>query len=246
MKASIPAGLAISEDLRLLSYLKVKYQAGYFNKGDLSTLARRYGKDLRTLKSLLNNLLKSALIGEDTEAYYLRSWKFITGSQQFNQQSFKATLSDIRDKGIFEAKLFSAKITSIQKTFRRGGRVREQGFTHQSPSTGLLSKMCKISQGKVSELKRKAVAQGFIKVEKLLHDHGPGTVQTAMILSREMPGIFLKEGRLKRRQTDQITSAIETFRIKNRRVRVRSGINKTLKIGSKTMLLKTDNPIGRL
>lgn len=227
--ASIPAGLAIREDLRLLTFLKAKYQPGFILKSDLSTLARHFGKDIRTINKLLSDLVKSALIGQDQKAYYLRSWRFITGRLQMNLQAFKATIAEIRDKDLFESKLLAAKVTSLQKTFRRRKEkapVSEWGFTHQRASSGILSKVCQVSNGKISNLKRKAVRKGFITVEKSLEDYGPGTAESARILSREMPGVFLKEGRLKRRQTDQITSNIETFRIRNRRSRVRSGNSK--------------------
>lgn len=187
-------------------------------KSEVKKLARRYGKDKRTLDKYLNSLIKAGLIGECSRAFYFRSWKFITGKQNFNLQSFKASLTEISNKKIFEGLLFGAKVTSIGKAIRRG-RVRERGCTNQSPSSGFLAKACKVSQGKVTQLKRKASSLGFATVITGLQDHGEGTALTANILKRDLPGIFLKNGRLKRRQTDNIISAVETFRIKNRKVK---------------------------
>lgn len=215
---SIPAGLPINEQSRLLAYLKVKFQPGYFPKAKLKAVSYSYGIDKRTLKKLLQSLADSQLIGQDAKAYYLRSWKFITAKEGFNQQAFRASLPEISNKKKFEGLLFGAKVTSIQKAIRKG-RVRERGFTDQSPSSGFLANACKISQGKVSELKRLASAQGVITVERSFTDHGQGTTQTAKILKREVPGVFLKDGRLKRRKADNIHSTVETFRIKNRRAK---------------------------
>ncbi|MBX2944097.1 MAG: hypothetical protein KF860_17335 [Cyclobacteriaceae bacterium] len=217
---SIPAGLPISEQARLLSYCKAKYQPGFMFKSELPTLARRIGKDQRTVKRLFAELTNDGLIGQDSKAYYFRSWKFITAKEGFNTQAFRASLSEISSKQEFECLLFGAKITGIEKAFRRAKRSSagkgDARISEQIPS-GFLANACKISQGKVSELKRIASAQGVITVERSFTDHGAGTTQTAQILKREMPGIFLKEGRLKRRKADQIISNVETFRIKNRK-----------------------------
>jgi hypothetical protein len=214
---SIPAGLPINEASRLLAYLKVKYQPGYFFKKDIHTISGKFGKDKRTVLKLLKALAISQLIGQDEKAYYLRSWKFITEKEGFNQQAFRASLHEIRDRKKFEGLLFGAKVTSIHKAIRKGQKVRKQGFTDQSPSSGFLAKACKISQGKVSELKRLASAQGFITVERSFQDHGEGTQLTANILKAEIPGIFLKDGKLMRRKADKIFSKVETFRIKQRK-----------------------------
>lgn len=221
MKASIPAGLAINESSRLLAYLKVKFQVGYFNKSLVARLCREYGKDQRTFKDLLKSLLNAGLIGEDLKAYYLRSWKFITGTQGFNLQSFKASLREIGDKETFEAMLFGAKVTSITKAIRKGrAKVSPRGFTEQiALSTGLLAKACHISQGKVSKLKNTASSLGLISVTKDFEDHGAGTIQSVRIARREKPGLFLRSGRLTKRCTDQIQSTISTYRIKNRKTK---------------------------
>lgn len=216
-KASIPAGLPINEEARLLAYCKVKFESGFMFKSDLQVLSRRYGKDPRTLKKYLRGLIKAGLIGECERAFYFRSWRYITGKEKFNLQSFKASLAEIKDKTIFEGLLFGAKVTSIGKAIRRG-RVRVRGCTDQSPSSGFLAKACKISQGKVTQLKRKASSLDLISIEKRLADFGEGTPSTANILKKEVPGIFLKNGRLKRRQADRIFSKVGTFRIKNRKV----------------------------
>jgi hypothetical protein len=221
MKASIPSGLAINEANRLLSYLKVKFQAGYLNKSLVARLCREYGKDKRTFKSLLKSLLNDGFIGEDSKAYYLRSWKFITGIQGFNLQSFKATVKEIRDKEIFESMLFGAKVTSIGKAIRKGrAKVSVRGFTNQiALSTGLLAKACHISQGKVSNLKKTASSLGLISVIKDFEDHGAGTTQSVRIAQREKPGLFLRSGRLTKRSSDQIQSTISTYRIRNRKTK---------------------------
>ena len=75
---SIPSGLPINEASRLLAYLKVRFQPGYFNKSLIGRLCRDYGKDQRTFNKLLKSLIDSGSIGEDQRTYYLRSWKFIT------------------------------------------------------------------------------------------------------------------------------------------------------------------------
>lgn len=224
MTASIPSGLAINEASRLLAYLKVKFQVGYFNKSLLARLCRDYGKDQRTFKGLLKSLLNDGLIGEDQKAYYLRSWKFITGIQGLNLQSFEASLREIRDKEIFESMLFGAKVTSIEKAIRKGkAKVSERGFTNQiALSSGLLAKACQISQGKVSKLKRVASSLGLVSVSKSFEDHGAGTVQTVRIAKREKPGLFLRSGRLTKRSSDKIQSTISTYRIRNRKSKTKT------------------------
>lgn len=219
MKASIPSGLAINEAERLLAYLKVKFQAGYFNKSLVARLCRDFGKDQRTFTKLLKSLLNDGLIGEDHKAYYLRSWKFITGIKGFNLQSFEASLKEIRDKEIFESMLFGAKVTSIRKAIQKGkAKVSERGFTNQiALSSGFLAKACQISQGKVSKLKQTASFLGLVSVSKSFEDHGAGTVQTIRILKRDHPGIFLRAGRIAKRKSDQIISTISTYRIRNRK-----------------------------
>lgn len=223
MKASIPSGLKLNEPSRLLAYLKVKYPEGFFFKSDLKRLCRLYGKDSRTVSKYLKSFLTNGLIGEDQKVYYLRSWKFITGKEFLNTQAFKASLSEIKDQKKFEGLLFAAKITSIQKAFQRGksssaikGDARIKEFFIPA---GFLSGCFGSSVGKVTQLKRNAAAQRFISVEKAYEDFGSGTTDTANILSREIPGVFLKEGRLKRRKADQIISNVETFRIKNRKTK---------------------------
>lgn len=213
---SIPAGLPINEASRVLSYCKAKYQPGFMFKSDLSNVARRVGKDQRTLRKLFERLINAGLIGEDARAYYFRSWRFISTLEGFNQQAFRASLSELSSKEKFEGLLFGAKVTSIQKAIRKG-QVRKRGCTDQSPSSGFLANACKISQGKVSELKRLASTQGLITVDRSFEDHGNGTPQTASILKGELPGVFLKDGKLMRRKADRIFSNVETFRIKNRK-----------------------------
>ena len=219
MRASIPSGLPINEASRLLAYLKVKFQPGYFHKSDISTLARHYGKDLRTYKGLLKSLLKDGLIGEDNKAIYLRSWKYITGVKGFNLQSFETSLKEIRDKEIFETMLFGAKVTSIEKAIRKGkAKERKKGCSDQiAIPTGFLAKACQISTGKVSELKKKASTFGLLSVSKNYQSHGAGNNQTVRILKRDYPGVFLSNGQITKRITDQITSSIPTYRIKNRK-----------------------------
>ncbi|MBX2962167.1 MAG: hypothetical protein KF687_06615 [Cyclobacteriaceae bacterium] len=215
---SIPAGLPINEEARLLAYLKLKFQPGYFPKAKLKAVSLSYGIDKRTLKKLLQSLVDSQLIGQDEKSYYLRSWKFITVKEGFNTQAFRVSLHEIRERKKFESLLFAAKITGIQKAIRRGVRERKQGCSNQiAPSSGFLAKVCKISQGKVSELKGIASAHGLITVERSFSDHGHGTQQTARILRSDYPGIFLKDGKLMRRKADRIFSKVETFRIKNRK-----------------------------
>lgn len=217
---SIPAGLPINEEARLLAYLKLKFQPGYFPKAKLKAVSLSYGIDKRTLKKLLQSLVDSQLIGQDEKSYYLRSWKFITVKEGFNTQAFRVSLHEIRERKKFESLLFAAKITGIQKAIRRGVRERKQGCSNQiAPSSGFLAKACQISQGKVSELKRLASTHRLITVEKSYSDHGQGTPHTAKILSREMPGIFLKHGRLSRRKADIIHSQVETYRIKSRKTK---------------------------
>lgn len=221
MSASIPSGLPINEASRLLAYLKVKFQAGYFNKSLVARLCWEYGKDQRTFKSLLKSLLNAGLIGEDQTAYYLRSWKFITGIQGLNLQSFEVSLKEIRDKEIFESMLFGAKVTSIEKAIRKGkAKVSARGLTDQiALSSGLLAKACQISQGKVSKLKKLASSLGLVSVSKSFEDHGAGTVQSLRIAKREKPGLFLRSGRLTKRSSDQILSTISTYRIRNRKTK---------------------------
>jgi hypothetical protein len=217
--ASIPAGLPITEEARLLAYLKVKFQPGYFFKSDLPNIARHFGKDPRTVAKLLKSLLDEKLVGQDCKAFYLRSWRHITNELKFNTQAFRASLREIADKEIFECSLFGAKVTSIQKAIRRGrGRAGQRGCTNQtSPSSGFFAKACRVSSGKVSSLKRKAASLGLVQVSKSFEDFGPGSGHAAKILQRERPGIFLRGGRLAKRKPDQIVSAVETFRIKSRK-----------------------------
>jgi hypothetical protein len=221
MSASIPSGLAINEASRLLAYLKVKFQPGYFNKSLVARLCREYGKDQRTIKGLLKSLISEGLIGEDHKAYYLRSWKYVTGIKGFNLQSFEASLKEIRDKEIFESMLFGAKVTSIQKAIRKGkAKERKQGCSNQiAIPSGFLAKACKISQGKVSKLKKVASSLGLVSVSKSFEDHGAGTIQTVRILKRDNPGIFLRAGRIAKRKPDTIQSTINTYRIRNRKNR---------------------------
>jgi|GEM_PF-5124344 len=221
MKYSIPAGLPINEQSRLLAYLKVKFHDGYFFKKDISRIARIYGKDLRTFKKLLLTLFNEGLIGEDEKTIYLRSWKFITGLKKFNLQSFECSLKNLSDKERFEVMLFSAKVTSIQKAIRKGmARERLRGGSHQiAIPTGFLAETCKVSTGKVNQLKTKASFIGLIKVSKNYLDHGPGTAQSARIASRETPGIFLKDNRLIKRNADQMESNVLTYRIRNRKTK---------------------------
>ncbi len=219
MKNSIPAGLPINEQSRLLAYLKVKFHNGFFFKSDMSRIARVFCKDLRTFKRLLQSLKTDMLIGEDEKAFYLRSWRFITGLKNFNQQSFECSLEQLNKKERFEVILFAAKLTSINKAIRRGAKVRSKGkLTDQiAVPTGFLAKACHVSPGKVTRLKRKASIMGLITVNKSFEDYGPGTAQSAGIAKREDHGIFLKNGRLLKRRPDQIESAIPTYRIKNRK-----------------------------
>jgi hypothetical protein len=219
---SIPSGLPINEASRLLAYLKVRFQPGYFNKSLIGRLCREYGKDQRTFTKLLKSLLDDGSIGEDNKAYYLRSWKFITALHGFNLQSFEASLKEIRDKEIFESMLFGAKVTSIEKAIRKGkGKVSERGFTNQiSIPSGFLAEACQISVGKVSKLKKVASSIGLVRVQKTFEDHGVGTVHLVRIAKRDNPGIFLKNGRLTKRKSDQILSTISTYRIRNRKTKV--------------------------
>lgn len=223
LSASIPAGLPINEEARLLAYLKVKFQPGYFFKNDLPNIARHFGKDPRTVSKLLKSLSDQNLIGQDGKVIYLRSWRHITQKQKFNSQAFRASLRDIRDKEVFESVLFAAKVTSIQKAIRRGGRAsaEKRGCTSQaSPSSGFLAKACRISSGKVSVLKRKAAELGLIQVSKsfenLTETRGisPGL---ALMAGPENPGLFIRGQKVFRRKPDDILSAVETFRIKNRK-----------------------------
>jgi hypothetical protein len=223
---SIPSGLPINEASRLLAYLKVRFQPGYFNKSLIGRLCRDYGKDQRTFNKLLKSLIDSGSIGEDQRTYYLRSWKFITALHGFNLQSFEASLKEIRDKELFESMLFGAKVTSIEKAIRKGkGKVSERGFTNQvSIPSGFLAKSCQISIGKVSKLKKVASSIGLVSVQKSFEDFGAGTLQTVRIAKREKPGIFLKNGRLTKRNSDQIQSTIPTYRIRNRKTKVSNKI----------------------
>lgn len=221
MKTSIPSGLPINESSRLLSYLKVKYQPGYFNKCDKERLCRQYGKDPRTINRLLKSLLNDGVIGEDHKAIYLRGWKFITMKKGFNLQSFEASLKEIRDKEIFEATLFAAKLTSIQKAIRKGrAKERKQGCSNQiALSSGFLANACQISTGKVSKLKRIAAELGLLNIQKDYQDFGAGSKRDSLILRKEIPGVFLRGDRIQRRKADQITSSINTYRIKNRKTK---------------------------
>lgn len=218
MIASIPSGLPINEASRLLAYMKTKYQPGYFHKCDIKRLCREYGKDPRTVKGHLKSLANDGLIGQDSKAIYLRSWKHITGLKGFNLQSFEASLKEIKQKEIFEGMLFGAKITSIEKAIRKGrGKVSAKGI-HESKvflPTGFLAKACQTSEGKVSKLKKSR----FVKVSKAYEDHGAGTIQSVNIAKRENPGLFLRDGRLTKRKADQIESKIATYRIKNRKTK---------------------------
>lgn len=221
LSASIPAGLPISEESRLLAFLKLKYQPGYFFKNDLPNVARYFGKDPRTVSKLLKSLSDQNLIGQDGKTFYLRSWRHITQKQKFNSQAFRASLRDIRDKQKFESALFAAKVASIQKAIRRGrASVAKRGCTNQcSPSSGFLAKACRVSSGKVSDLKRKAAELGLIQVSKafenLTETRGisPGL---ALMAGPENPGLFIRGKKVFRRKPDEILSAVETFRIKSR------------------------------
>jgi hypothetical protein len=227
---SIPSGLPINEASRLLAYLKVRFQPGYFNKSFIGRICREYGKDQRTFNKLLTSLLDDGAIGEDTKAYYLRSWKLITALQGFNLQSFEATLREIRDKEIFESMLFGAKVTSIEKAIRKGkGKVSERGFTNQiSIPSGFLAKACQISIGKVSKLKKIASSIGLVSVQKSFEDHGVGTGRSVRIAKRDNPGIFLRNGRLTKRKSDQMQSTISTYRIRNRKTKKLRAKNESL------------------
>lgn len=220
MRVSIPSGLAINEQSRLLAYLKAKFQPGYFLKCDMRRLSRDYGKDVRTINNTLQTLKHDGLIGEDHKAIYLRSWKYITGQRGFNLQSFETSLGEIRDKEIFESMLFGAKVTSIQKAIRKGmAKVRSKGKrTNQiAIPTGFLAEACHTSVGKVNELKKKASSLGLVSISKSFEDHGVGTAHSVRIARRERPGLFLRSGRLTRRGSDQIMSNVPTYRIRNRK-----------------------------
>jgi len=221
MKFSIPTGLPINEDHRLLAYLKVKFQAGYFKKSLVERLCREYGKDKRTFTKCLKSLLNDRLIGEDKNNFYLRSWKFVTMIRGFNLQAFEAELKEIRDKEIFESMLLAAKVTSISKAIRMGKeKVRERGFTNQiSISSGFLAEACKVSEGKVSKLKKVATCLGLLSVQKSFEDFGTGNAHTIRILKRDHPGIFLRSGRIAKRNSDQINSTVSTYRIRNRKTK---------------------------
>lgn len=218
MRASIPSGLGINEQSRLLAFLKAKNQPGYFFKSDLGQMCREFGKDSRTVKKYLQLLKGEGFVGEDSKAYYLRTWKYITAIKGFNQQAFEAEINQIKDKKTFEGLLFSAKVTSIGKAIRRGKQVRKRGFTNQgSPSTGLLSRLCQISTGKVSRLKRQASKQGLLEVTKNFLDFGEGSRYTANILKKDERGYFIRDNRITRRGPDSIQSKVLTYRIKNRK-----------------------------
>lgn len=220
MRASIPSCLGFDEQSRLLAYLKARNQPGYFFKSELGQICREYGKDSRTVKKYLQSLTREGLLGEDSKAYYLRPWKVISAKKGFNQQAFEAELNQIKDKKEFEGLLFSAKVTSIGKAIRRGkkGQVRHRGFTDQvSPSTGLLSKLCQISTGKVSRLKQQATRQGRLTVTKTFVDFGESSKHAANILKKDSPGYFIRGKRLTRRGSDLMDSKVATYRIKNRK-----------------------------
>lgn len=210
---SIPANLPVTESARFLSFIKVKYQPGYFPKSDLEKLSRQFGKDMRTIQKYLFELKDDGLLGEDDKMIYLRSWKQITGLKKWNSQAFACRLNEITQKKIFECKLFSAKVTGLGKAIvRKKGMHKSIGFP-----TGLLSKVFKLSTGKVSRLKKQAQDHRFLKVEKKYTDFGAGTWQEAGMLNKENPGHFVYKGEIKKRETDIITSGVLTYRIKNRR-----------------------------
>jgi hypothetical protein len=218
MTYSIPCSIPINEAYRLLAYLKCKYQPGFIRKEEIKNLCRLFGKDKRTIARLLKTLKEENLIGENQNKYFLRSWKFITLIKGFNLQSFSISLKEIRNKKKFEAILFSSKVTSLQKAIRRG-LVRKKGCTFQSPSTGLLAKSCSISHGKVTQLQRIAEAYNLLSIEKQFEVFGNSTIEGIKILRKEVPGVFLKDGLIKRRTIDKIESRINTYRIKNRKAR---------------------------
>lgn len=221
MVASIPAGLAINEPMRLLAYLKATNQPGYIHKCDISRLCRTYGKDPRTINKYLKTLYKLGLIGLNEGTYFLRSWRFISLDQKFNSQAFKISAKQIRDKKTFEAKLLGAKVTSIQKAFRRGkssSAVKGDARIKEQIPSGFLGGACNVSQGKVTQLKRMAVNMGFLKVERCFQDLGAGTTHSKNILSRELSGLFIRDGNIKRRLPDKLISSTQTFRIKKRTI----------------------------
>ena len=175
----------------------------------------------KSFNKLLQSLLNDSLIGQDGNNFYLRSWKFITNESNFNLQSFEASLKEIRVKEIFESMLLAAKATSISKAIRKGKeKVSERGFTNQiSISSGFLAEACQVSQGKVSKLKKVASSLGFLSVQKSFEDFGKGNNHTIRILKRETPGLFLRSGRIAKRNSDQINSTVSTYRIRNRKTR---------------------------
>lgn len=222
---SIPVGIPLSETFRLLCYLKTEYKAGYFHKCDLDKVCRRYGKDARTISKLIGELLKQGLIGENCRTYFLRNYKFITRKLAIGTRAFKCSIDEIRERSIFEAKQFSARVEFLVRYYRRKKRgaksAKETGCINQIniplPS-GLLSKTLSVSTGKITKIKRIAVNEGFLKVVKTFTPiGGPGSGHMANMLQAEIPGVFSKDGILVRRAADTMESFVSTFRIKSRR-----------------------------
>lgn len=203
--------------------MKAVHVAGYVHKCDIPTLCRRYGKDPRTLNKLISELKTAGFIGENERTYFLRNGKFLTGKLKIGTRAFKCSPEEIRDRKVFESKLFAARVDYLNRYYRRKQRresMKKGRCANQIPplmNTGLLSKVLNTSAGKISTLKRISASNGFLQVTKSFLPIAPGSSYTAGILSDQIPGIFCREGVLVRRSVDALESRVMTYRVKRRK-----------------------------
>jgi hypothetical protein len=229
-QSSIPIGLNISENFRLLCYLKTKYKPGYFHKSEIERLSRIYKKDSRTFKKLLRSLLDARLIGENQSTIFLRSWKFISNKLQIGTRAFSSSLTEMQDKKLFEAKQFAAKVEWLTRHFRKKDRTNERALTRgcsnqiaSSIPSGYLVEAVQASAGKIVNLKRIAALKGFLIITKTFTPICAGSEQAANLLNDQFPGCFVKDGVIVRRAADAFKSLVLSYRIKNRKSHVHTG-----------------------
>jgi hypothetical protein len=205
--------------------MKAVHVAGYIHKCDMPTLCRRYGKDPRTVNKLICELITAGFIGENERTYFLRNGKFITNRLRIGTRAFKCSPDEIRDRKVFESKLFAARVDYLNRYYTRKhrresmkkGRCAPQIPPLNNLSTGLLSKVLNTSTGKISTLKRISASNGFLQVKKSFIPIALGSSYAASLIQAEFPGVFSRDGVLVRRSVDALESRVITCRIKRRK-----------------------------
>ncbi len=233
--SSVPVQLPLGENFRLLAYLKLKYNRGYFLKSDLKQIGIYAHLDQRTLKNCIRSLKNADLVGESSDKFFLRNWNFIHRKLGMRDASaFECSIAEIANKRQFKAKLFAAKIQLILKKRRRKEpQVRLSRCTDQSGflSTRYLQKVLGVSAGKVSLLKKDAAAFKFLEV-KSNYERLSGRTKNEALLIREyvqqnVPGknsnsnsitipAFNRGKCIYRRSIDTIDSLIPIYKIRAR------------------------------